>query len=55
MWWRDVEVLSREEWFRDIVKCGVGDGESTLFWSDVWVGEVSLRVKFPRLFDFSLC
>ena len=42
MWWRDIEVLSREEWFRDNVKCGVGNGESTMFWSDMWVGNVSL-------------
>ena len=32
----------------------VGSGKSTLFWSEVWVGEVSLRDRFPRLFDLSL-
>jgi len=53
-WWRDIEALSKEEWFRKNVKCGVGNGESTHFWSDVWVGDVSLRVRFPRLFDLSV-
>jgi len=29
----------------------VGGGGSTFFWTNNWVGEVSLWVKFPRLFD----
>ena len=32
----------------------VGDGRSTLFWSDVWVGGVAFRDKLSRLFDLSL-
>lgn len=28
--------------------------QNTLFWSDVWVGDVSLRVGFPRLSDLLL-
>lgn len=54
-WWCDLEGLSREEWFRVNVNCDVGNGEKFLFRSDVWVGDVSLRVRFPRLFDLSLC
>ncbi|RHN53135.1 hypothetical protein MtrunA17_Chr6g0488181 [Medicago truncatula] len=50
LWWRDVEVLSREEWFMDNVHCGVGNGENTWFWSDVWVGEVLVN-NFPFLFS----
>jgi len=52
-WWRDLQVLSREEWFTDSADRVVRNGVNTLFWSDVWVGEVSLRVRFPRLFDLS--
>jgi len=37
--WRDMEVLSREEWFQDSDHRVVGNGEKTLFWSDVWVGD----------------
>jgi len=32
----------------------VGDGRSTYFWLDHWVGEVPLRYKFPRLFALAL-
>jgi len=53
-WWRDLEVLCKEEWFTDSVDQVVGNGVNTLFWSDVWVGEVSFRVSFPRLFDLSV-
>ena len=55
LWLRNIVELRREEWFRDNVKCGVGNGERTLFWSNVWVGDVPLRVRFPRLFDLSCC
>ena len=55
MWWRDIEVLSRDEWFMDNVNRYVGNGENTCVWSDVWIGDESLRLRFPRLFDLSLC
>jgi len=54
LWWRDMEVLRREEWFQDSVQRVVGNGENTLFWSDVWVGEVSFRVRYPRLYDLPM-
>jgi len=54
LWWRDVHVLCREEWFRHNVSRVIGSGKNTLFWLEVWVGEVSLRDRFPRLFDLSL-
>ena len=31
----------------------VGDGECTLFWHDRWIGGVSFRVCFNRLFDLA--
>jgi hypothetical protein len=52
-WWRDITTLRREEWFRDHVSRGVGNGKLTLFWSDVLVGGVALREQFSRLFDLS--
>ncbi|GJU17206.1 hypothetical protein Tco_1145172 [Tanacetum coccineum] len=27
-----------------------GNGENSLFWDDIWLGEVSLKFIFPRLF-----
>lgn len=35
LWWRDMEVLRREEWFQDSVQRVVGNGKNTLFWTDV--------------------
>jgi hypothetical protein len=31
----------------------VGNGNSTKFWKEVWMGELSLEVKFPRLCGIS--
>jgi len=49
LWWRDVHTLCREEWFSHNVSRVIGNGKNTM-----WLGEVSLRVRFPRLFDLSL-
>jgi len=54
LWWRDVHALCREEWFSQNVSRVIGSGNDTLFWSDVWMAEVSIRDRFPRLFDLSL-
>jgi len=32
----------------------VGDGNATLFWQDIWVGEVPLKLKFPRLYELAI-
>jgi len=48
-----VSLLSRECWFSDHVERVLGNGKHTLFWSDVWCGEVSFRVRFSRLFELS--
>lgn len=43
------EAVSR--WFDDNIRRVVGGDRNTLFWHDNWVGEIPLRIKFPRLFD----
>jgi len=53
-WWRVVHSLSKERWFTEHVSRGVGNGRMTLFWSDVWCGRVSFRVRFSRLFELSV-
>jgi len=40
-------------WFSDNLRLKVGDGASTLFWLDRWVGDVPLCEKFSRLYDLS--
>jgi len=52
-WWRDISLLSRDCWFSDHVDRVLGNGKHTLFWSDVWYGEVSFRVRFSRLYELS--
>ena len=37
-WWCVVHSLSRENWFGDHVSRRVGNGRTTLFWSDMWCG-----------------
>jgi len=53
-WWRVVHNLSRENWFSDHVSRWVGNGRTTLFWSDMWCGRVSFSVRFSRLFELSV-
>ncbi|GJV04542.1 RNA-directed DNA polymerase, eukaryota [Tanacetum coccineum] len=33
-----------------LMKRKLGNGESTLFWDDIWSGEAPLKSKFPRLY-----
>ena len=32
----------------------VGDGRDTLLWYDNWVGDIPLRIKYPRLFELAV-
>ncbi|GJY64667.1 RNA-directed DNA polymerase, eukaryota, reverse transcriptase zinc-binding domain protein [Tanacetum coccineum] len=32
----------------------LGNGEHTLFWDDIWLGEVALKTAYPRLFALEL-
>ena len=41
-------------WFDDNVRRVVGDGKGTLFWYDNWIGDIPLRLKFPKLFDLAM-
>jgi len=54
LWWRDLYALCREEWFIDHVSRSVGNGKQIVFWSDVWIGGMSFRERFSRLYDLSL-
>jgi hypothetical protein len=54
VWWRNVSTLRWEGWFHGNVSRVLGDGRNTLFWTDVWIGEVTLRDRFSRLYDLSL-
>ncbi|KEH23450.1 hypothetical protein MTR_7g081765 [Medicago truncatula] len=34
--------------------CSAWDGMDTLFWHDIWVGDIPLKIKFSRLYDLAL-
>ncbi|CAJ2670867.1 unnamed protein product [Trifolium pratense] len=56
VWWREIARIREGEgelggrWFREHVVKRVGDGSDTLFWTDPWLDEISLRERFGRLF-----
>ncbi|GAU36546.1 hypothetical protein TSUD_277520 [Trifolium subterraneum] len=59
-WWREI-VKIREGvgglgggWFRESVVKRVGDGASTFFWTDPWLGGFPLCERFERLFDLAV-
>jgi len=41
-------------WFEENIRRVVGDGRDTLFWYDKWVGDILLKLKFPRLFELAV-
>jgi len=58
-WWKDLVKIrdGLDEvgggWFAERVSKRVGDGSSTFFWYDRWLGDVPLRTQFSRLFDLA--
>jgi hypothetical protein len=56
LWWRDICTIGNNveiNWFaRNMVK-KLGNGALTSFWFDIWVGDLSLKNRFPRLFLIS--
>ncbi|GAB4847064.1 hypothetical protein Ancab_039814 [Ancistrocladus abbreviatus] len=58
-WVRDIRGLDlmapgKPLWLSGNIKRCVKDGESTLFWTDWWVGAGTLARRYPRLFSASL-
>jgi hypothetical protein len=52
--WRDVCNLDKDtNWFADAVEKRTGDGNSTSFWSEIWIGNQTLQMSFPRIFSVS--
>jgi hypothetical protein len=53
-WWRDIcELDKNSKWFQEAVEIRIGSGNFTSFWSDVWVGNQPLQIRFSRLFNIS--
>jgi hypothetical protein len=54
VWWRDLGRIDvGSGWFAQAVSKRIGNGNSTRFWKEVWLGELSLESRFLRLFGIS--
>lgn len=49
--WREQSVVVSE--FINGLACKVGGGDCVRFWEDIWIGDMSLQIRFPRV--FALC
>jgi hypothetical protein len=57
LWWKDlcgIDVREEGSWFANNITRVIGNGKSTRFWLDCWIGRETLRDRFPRLFSISL-
>ncbi|MCH79641.1 LINE-1 reverse transcriptase like, partial [Trifolium medium] len=57
VWWKDLRELEGAaiptNWISGALERRVGNGRSTHFWLENWIGGSVLRDKFPRLFSLS--
>jgi hypothetical protein len=37
--------------YRDLTVIKVGDGHHNSFWTDSWIGNITLSIQFPALFS----
>ncbi|MCH91770.1 LINE-1 reverse transcriptase like [Trifolium medium] len=58
LWWKDIRdieaCIDSRSWLQETIVRKIGNGEKTRFWSDVWIGNRPLCVRYPRLFLASL-
>ena len=47
------KILSLHDNFYKFCKTVVGNGLKTSFWKSIWIGNLSLSVQFPVLFDLA--
>jgi hypothetical protein len=54
-WWRDLCLIDKDSaWFNNAIGKRVGNGNLTSFWNEHWIGDQTLRQRFPRLFGISM-
>lgn len=49
-WWR--EIIQLMPIYRGVSSVSIGNGETSLFWKDLWCGQV-LAEKYPRAYSFA--
>jgi hypothetical protein len=55
-WWKDVcsiDIRDEGSWFGQNISRKIGNGLTTRFWYDCWMGSLPLCERFPRLFSIS--
>jgi len=57
-WWRDLVKVCEPDgdggWFQKEVGWKLGCRDKVRFWEDIWNGNSSLKILFPRLYSLSL-
>jgi hypothetical protein len=56
LWWKDICTIGNNfgiNWFSSNMVKLLGNGALSSFWFDIWVGDSSLKNRFPRLFSIS--
>jgi hypothetical protein len=56
LWWKDICSIGTNldtNWLLRGVTKKLDNGLHTNFWSDIWVGDIPLMDRFPRLFSIS--
>lgn len=58
IWWKNL-IQSRcsnstLDWFKEGLVRRVGRGKNTKFWEDSWIGDLTLKEAFPRLYMLSV-
>ena len=54
IWNSNLSSMAANPFLRNGIKMMVGNGVQTRFWEDVWVSDMSLAEKYPRLYSISL-
>ncbi|GKC76680.1 hypothetical protein Tco_1127454 [Tanacetum coccineum] len=50
----DVHLLKEKRDISAYCKKKVGNGETSIFWDDVWMGDTPLKIQYPRVYALEL-
>jgi hypothetical protein len=55
IWWKDIcKLEGNDRWLTETIVKKVGNGRSTSLWTDAWLGNFTLKDRFPRLYSISI-